>query len=235
MGWWALVGAGGPVLGVTIGAPIIQYFGWRALFWGELPLMAIAAVLAVIVLPSQDRPAEDRRRRTRRAPSRPATAPRRAPGPQHQPSPWRQLDWAGSWTLALAVTASGCSALNAGPFVGRRRRRPPWPSSRSSLVAGVAFVLHERRAAQPLIPLRYFRQRNFVFPLGARPVGQLLLHGRVLPVPHPDGGHLPLQRDPGRAAVDGPAPHVLADGSGGRLRRGQGGGAVLVVVGAAVP
>ena len=57
MGWWALVGAGGPVLGVTIGAPIIQYFGWRALFWGELPLMAVAAVLAVIVLPSHDRAA----------------------------------------------------------------------------------------------------------------------------------------------------------------------------------
>ncbi len=54
MGWWALVGAGGPVLGVTIGAPIIQYFGWRALFWGELPLMAVAAVLAVIVLPARD-------------------------------------------------------------------------------------------------------------------------------------------------------------------------------------
>ena len=52
MGWWALVGAGGPVLGVTIGAPIIQYLGWRALFWGELPLMAVAAVLAVVVLPS---------------------------------------------------------------------------------------------------------------------------------------------------------------------------------------
>ena len=71
MGWWALVGAGGPVLGVTIGAPIIQYFGWRALFWGELPLMAIAAVLAVIVLPSGDN-------------SQPAeagpVAPRRAPG-----------------------------------------------------------------------------------------------------------------------------------------------------------
>src|SRR5665213_2147520 len=59
MGWWALVGAGGPVLGVTIGAPIIQYFGWRALFWGELPLMAIAAVLAVIVLPAHDHPVEE--------------------------------------------------------------------------------------------------------------------------------------------------------------------------------
>ncbi len=52
MGWWALVGAGGPVLGVTIGAPVIQYLGWRALFWGELPLMAAAAALAVIVLPA---------------------------------------------------------------------------------------------------------------------------------------------------------------------------------------
>ena len=54
MGWWALVGAGGPVIGVTVGAPIIQYFGWRALFWGELPLMAMAAVLAFIVLPGRD-------------------------------------------------------------------------------------------------------------------------------------------------------------------------------------
>jgi len=35
-------------------------------------------------------------------------------------------------------------------------------------VAGVAFVLHERKAPRPLIPLRYFRMRNFVFPLGAR-------------------------------------------------------------------
>ena len=36
------------------------------------------------------------------------------------------------------------------------------------LVAGVVFVLHERRTPKPLIPLRYFRMRNFVFPLGAR-------------------------------------------------------------------
>jgi DHA2 family methylenomycin A resistance protein-like MFS transporter len=33
---------------------------------------------------------------------------------------------------------------------------------------GVVFVLHERRTPRPLIPLRYFRMRNFVFPLGAR-------------------------------------------------------------------
>ena len=31
----------------------------------------------------------------------------------------------------------------------------------------VIFVLHERRSPRPLIPLRYFRMRNFVFPVGA--------------------------------------------------------------------
>jgi MFS family permease len=146
MGWWALVGAGGPVLGVTIGAPIIQYLGWRALFWGELPLMAVAAVLAVIVLPARDR-----------VDDRPA---------EESASPWRQLDWTGSWTLAASVTA-GLLALNEAPSWGLTS-----PAVLTifavSIVLGVAFVLHERRSPNPLIPLRYFRMRNFVAPLGSR-------------------------------------------------------------------
>lgn len=175
MGWWALVGAGGPVLGVTIGAPIIQYFGWRALFWGELPLMAIAAVLALVVLPSRDRPAP---------PVVGASTPVANPDPavDHDPapsgsipipadragapSPWSQLDWTGSWTLAVAVTAA-LFALNEAPSWGFTA-----PATLAivavAIVAGVAFVLHERKAPRPLIPLRYFRMRNFVFPLGAR-------------------------------------------------------------------
>ena len=75
MGWWALVGAGGPVLGVTIGAPIIQFYGWRALFWGELPLMAAAAVLALIVLPSHDRAATTAAEAAISDPTEPAGAP----------------------------------------------------------------------------------------------------------------------------------------------------------------
>ena len=35
LGWWSLVGTGGPVLGVTLGSPVIQFFGWRTLFWGR--------------------------------------------------------------------------------------------------------------------------------------------------------------------------------------------------------
>jgi len=163
MGWWALVGAGGPVLGVTIGAPIIQYFGWRALFWGELPLMAIAAVLAVVVLPSNDRPAEvgDGAAGIGSAGDTQATG-----STGGSPSPWSQLDWTGSWTLALSVTA-GLLALNEAPSWGFTA-----PSTLAvfavCLGAGIVFVAHERRAPNPLIPLRYFRMRNFVAPLGAR-------------------------------------------------------------------
>ena len=220
MGWWALVGAGGPVLGVTIGAPIIQYYGWRALFWGELPLMAIAAVLAVIVLPSHDLAASTAaaaRERTGRAVA-PAPGPeplavamaedaeldddlRSARGPglsgspipdHHVPgspfpgnpvperptaespaaespaaeSPWRQLDWAGSISLSGSVTI-GLLALNVAPSWGIASAKTLVLFA-ISLALGVGFVLHERRAARPLIPLHYFRKRNFVFPLGAR-------------------------------------------------------------------
>jgi len=192
MGWWALVGAGGPVLGVTIGAPIIQYFGWRALFWGELPLMAIAAVLAVVVLPAHDgsvelgSDGEGPEPRAAGATREPETADRAGadPVPTGAPnappaatsptdragdfpvSPWRQLDWMGSAALSGAVTA-GLLGLNLAPSWGFTA-----PATlaifAASLVAGVYFVLHERTTPRPLIPLHYFSKRNFVFPLGAR-------------------------------------------------------------------
>ena len=52
LGWWSLVGAGGPVLGVTLGSPVIQYFGWRTLFWGQLVLLVVASVVVAVLLPS---------------------------------------------------------------------------------------------------------------------------------------------------------------------------------------
>jgi MFS family permease len=167
MGWWALVGAGGPVLGVTIGAPIIQYFGWRALFWGELPLIAAAAILAVVVLPARDATVGGP------APAHSAGSTGATGSPDAGPdagragtSPWSDLDWRGSWTLALSVTAL-LLALNQAPSWGATA-----PATLATVAVGVAaavaFVLHEQRAARPLIPLRYFRMRNFVLPVGAQ-------------------------------------------------------------------
>ena len=166
MGWWALVGAGGPVLGVTIGAPIIQYYGWRALFWGELPLMAAAAVLAVIVLPSHDRAATtaaEAQRRTGRS-DEPVPEPLDPSAPRE--SPWQQLDWIGSATLSGSVTL-GLLGVNVAPSWGFGAPKTVALFAVSAVLL-VAFVLHERTAPRPLIPLHYFRKRNFVFPLGAR-------------------------------------------------------------------
>ncbi len=151
MGWWALVGAGGPVIGVTVGAPIIQYWGWRALFWGELPLMAAAAALALVVLPGRHRGAG--------VPDGGADGV--SPG-----APRPSLDWAGSLTLAASVTA-GLLALNQAPSSGFTSP-PVLGLAVACVAAGAAFVAQERRSAHPLIPLRYFGMRNFTFPLGAR-------------------------------------------------------------------
>jgi MFS family permease len=201
MGWWALVGAGGPVIGVTVGAPIIQYFGWRALFWGELPLMAVAMVLALVVLPGHtmqhsestvdapvsradislsridehlvDQPGEPVEGVTVPEESTPVgagpVAPSGSPGPPGlsapSPSLWR-LDWAGSGLLSLAVV-TGLLGLNQAPTWGWTA--PATLAMAALCVLGsVAFVAHERRTPDPLIPLRYFLIRNFTFPLGAR-------------------------------------------------------------------
>jgi EmrB/QacA subfamily drug resistance transporter len=136
MGYWSLVMAGGPVLGVIIGGQLVEAFGWRLLFVGQVPLMLAALAVAAAVLPDTDRG-------------------RREP-----------FDLAGSVTLALSAT-SLLVALNRGPVLG-------W--SHPLVVAGfvlspvfvAAFIIVERRSDHPLIPLEYFRKRNFAFPIGVQ-------------------------------------------------------------------
>ena len=106
LGWWTLVGAGGPVLGVTLGSPVIQYFGWRALFWGQLVLLVIAALVVALLLPAGQRvggggSGDDTGRRG------PATA-------RPTENAWEGMDWVGSWSLAGAVTAA-MLVLSLGP------------------------------------------------------------------------------------------------------------------------
>ena len=74
MGWWSLVGAGGPVVGVVIGGVVIQHFGWRWLFVAQLPITATCLVLAALVLPTTERVAH------------------------------KGLDWPGAVTLMTAAT-----------------------------------------------------------------------------------------------------------------------------------
>ncbi|HEX7166640.1 MAG TPA: MFS transporter [Acidimicrobiales bacterium] len=75
MGWWSLVGAGGPVIGVALGGPLIEAVGWRWIFAAQVPLSFVALGLAAAVL--KETPRGNRVR----------------------------LDWAGAGTLALGVTS----------------------------------------------------------------------------------------------------------------------------------
>jgi len=133
MGFWTMVMAGGPVLGVVIGGPVVEAFSWRWIFVAQVPLMLLSLFVAAAILPNT------------------------------QPQEDSSFDLAGTLLLGGAV-AVALFSLNRGPEVG-------WSTP---LVVGgfvlaavmlVSFVLVERRVADPLIPLRYLRRRNFSFPL----------------------------------------------------------------------
>ncbi len=148
LGWWSLVGAGGPVLGVTLGSPVIQYFGWRTLFWGQLVLLVIASVVVAVLLPTR-----------RKVGAGGTAAPKQA-------RVWKGMDWVGSWSLAGGVTAA-MLVLSIGPIAG-------WTSV-GVIVSGVTavglgglFLWRETTFATPLIPTKYWRRRNFMFPMGTK-------------------------------------------------------------------
>lgn len=55
MGWWSLVAGGGPVIGVALGGPVVQDFGWRWVFIAQVPLILLALVWCVRTLPETER------------------------------------------------------------------------------------------------------------------------------------------------------------------------------------
>ena len=55
MGYWSMVGAGGPVIGVVAGGPVVEAFGWRWIFVAQAPLTLAGLLLAALVLPETTR------------------------------------------------------------------------------------------------------------------------------------------------------------------------------------
>lgn len=55
LGWWSLVGAGGPVIGVAIGGPVVEAFGWRWIFVAQIPLILAGLLVNFRRLPETDR------------------------------------------------------------------------------------------------------------------------------------------------------------------------------------
>jgi MFS family permease len=151
MGWWSLVGAGGPVLGVSIGSPVIQYFGWRSLFWAQLVLLAVALCVVAVVLPRGPRAGDPEERTEER------TEAVRA---------FKDMDWVGSWSLSGSVTAL-MLGLSLGHEIGWNSPGA-WVCWLATVVGMGVFVRRIRTAPNPLIPPEYFHRRNFVLPMVLR-------------------------------------------------------------------
>ena len=169
MGWWSLVGAGGPVIGVSLGSPIIAAFGWRALFWVPARASSWSRFRGGrrSVLPrrrgldDEDQP----RRRRGRAPSS------------------RRLDWLGSASLSIAVTLV-MLALSLGPSVGLDQSRGRWAGSFVARAVDTGLFVYPPATCRTtrLIPAALLRTPQLRHADGAAGVRELRLLRRVFPL-----------------------------------------------------
>ena len=113
-------------------------------------ILVVAAVVVALLLPSRHR-----------AHAGPATEPVAARPAENA---WEGMDWVGSWSLAGTVTAA-MLVLSIGPIDGWESAGVILCAAAAALLAGL-FVWRELTFATPLIPTRYWRRRNFMFPLG---------------------------------------------------------------------
>jgi EmrB/QacA subfamily drug resistance transporter len=55
LGYFSLVSAGAPVLGVVIGGPLVEAIGWRVIFLIQAPLCFVALLVALVRMPETER------------------------------------------------------------------------------------------------------------------------------------------------------------------------------------
>ncbi|KAJ1684457.1 hypothetical protein LUZ63_020212 [Rhynchospora breviuscula] len=141
------------VAGPLLGGFFTEHVGWRWAFWMNLPLGALAILAAVVFL-----------RLPVRAHSRP------------------QLDVAGTASLAVASASLVLVSVWGGTTYA-------WGSPQIlglivlTVAAALAFVVAERRAAEPVMPLRMFRERNFVLTTAAGLIIGVAMFGALAYLP----------------------------------------------------
>ncbi len=127
---WGTAGGSGMILGSLLGGALTEAFGWTAVFLVNVPLAVSAATLALRAIPST------------------AAAKARRRG----------FDLTGAAMSTLGITAV-VYAVADGPEVG-------WAepvvtvAGLGGLLLLVGFIAHQRRSADPLLPLRLFADRN---------------------------------------------------------------------------
>lgn len=117
--WGAVVGVS-TAIGPMIGGLLIHSLGWQSVFWINLPIIAVALLGTVLVVP------------------------------ESKASKARRFDPLGQLLAAIALFTLVFALIEKMPLL-----------LIVSAVAGVAFVVHERRHASPFLNLRFFRSVPF--------------------------------------------------------------------------
>ena len=143
LGLYTMIFGIGAALGLLIAGVLVAPFGWSAVFWYRAPISALAFILVWVFVPP------------------PPALPREA----------QTFDALGALLLAGAIAATLFS-FNRLPHAGTA------PVALilciSAAVAGfVGFVAQQRRVAQPIIHLGYFRNPDFCLINGAHALVQL--------------------------------------------------------------
>ena len=122
-----------PALGPSVGGVLVEWFGWRSIFFVVVPFCIAALVLARRYLPVG------------------------APGGREVDRAGARLDWAGLVLVSIAVLSllNGMVQLHGpSPLAG-------WGLIASSLGAMVVFIKLQRRKLHPLMQLRLFGHPSF--------------------------------------------------------------------------
>ncbi|MDP9044046.1 MAG: DHA2 family efflux MFS transporter permease subunit [Pseudomonadota bacterium] len=124
-----------PAIGPSVGGVLVEWFGWRSIFFVVVPFCLAALPMARRYLPVS-------------APG--GAAPDRAGPP---------LDGVGLVLISAAVL----TLLNGMVELRGAAAATGWALLGCSATALVGFVFHQRRGARPLMELRLFGHRNFAF------------------------------------------------------------------------
>ncbi len=159
MGWFQFAMTGAPTIGLVIGGPLIDYIGWRNMFFVFAGVTVVALAAAVRFL----RP-----------------TPR-----QDQTS----VDYLGGLTLAAAVLAALLAITRITTLIRDNGGASPlsdllsWALVAGSAVGLVWFIRTERRAPEPMLRLEYFSRPNFTLPMVSAAMVQFAYMGGFVVIP----------------------------------------------------